>query len=132
LTIEWEIKTGNYCRINIMNSKEELTEEERKKKAYRMGLQLKNAGLDAETIYARLEKQGIPEELARQVARNAVIERRREVSKASESDYQFALLRIGIGLALALVFYLIFPETVILPTGLIIGGIVSALLAKRR
>jgi coproporphyrinogen III oxidase-like Fe-S oxidoreductase len=64
-----------------MESKEELTAEELKKKAYLMGLRLKNSGLDAETIYARLEKQGIPEELARQVAKDTLIERKREVIK---------------------------------------------------
>jgi hypothetical protein len=40
-----------------MDSKDELTEEEIKKKAYLMGLRLKSSGLDAETIYARLEKE---------------------------------------------------------------------------
>ena len=47
----------------MMEQNEELTAEELKKKAYLMGLRLKNSGLDAETIYARLEKQGIPEDL---------------------------------------------------------------------
>ena len=115
-----------------MDPKEELTEEELKKKAYLMGLRLKNSGLDAETIYARLEKQGIPEELARQVAQDTLIERKREVIKETEPVYNFALIRIGISVVIALISYLIFPGNFILPAGIITGGIVSALLAKKK
>ena len=115
-----------------MDTNAELTGEELKKKAYLMGLRLKNSGLDAETIYARLEKQGIPEELARQVARDTVIERKREVIREAKPVYNFALIRIGIGVILALISYIILPGNVILPIGIIAGGIVSALLAKRK
>lgn len=114
-----------------MESKEELTEEELKKKAYLMGLRLKHSGLDAETIYARLEKQGIPEELARQAAKDTLIERKREVLKETEPVYNFALIRIGIGVVIALISYIIFPDSYILPIGIIAGGIVSALLARK-
>jgi hypothetical protein len=44
-----------------------------KKEAYTKALAFKNTGLDAEAIYARLEKQGVPEDVAREVAKNAVI-----------------------------------------------------------
>ena len=115
-----------------MDSNEELTEQELKKKAYLMGLRLKNSGLDAETIYARLEKQGIPEELARQVAQDTLIERKRDVVKQNEPVYNFALIRIGIGVVLALISYVILPGNFILPIGIIAGGVVSALLAKKK
>jgi hypothetical protein len=111
---------------------EQLTEGEVKKKAYLMGMRLKNSGLDAETIYARLEKQGIPEELARQVAKDTVMERRREVAKEAEPTYNFALIRIGIGIALAVISYLILPGNVVLPIGIIAGGVISAFLAKKK
>jgi len=117
---------------NVMGPKEELTGEELKKKAYLMGLRLKNSGLDAETIYARLEKQGIPEELARQVAQDTLIERKREVIKETKPVYNFALIRIGIGVVIALICHLIFPDNFILPSGIITGGVVSALLAKKK
>ncbi|HMG89828.1 MAG TPA: hypothetical protein VK589_07205 [Chryseolinea sp.] len=113
-------------------SKEELTESELRKKAYLMGLRLKNSGLDAETIYARLEKQGIPEKLAREVAYNTLIERERDVSKAAEPFYNLALIKIGIGVAVALTSYIIFPDKPIIPIGIIAGGIISAFLAKRK
>jgi hypothetical protein len=115
-----------------MEPNEELTEEELKKKAYLMGLRLKNSGLDAETIYARLEKQGIPEELARQVVKDTLIERKREVIKDTEPVYNFALIRIGIGVVIAFTSYIIFPDFYILPIGIIAGGIISALLAKKK
>jgi hypothetical protein len=49
------------------------TIENIKKDAYAKALRLKNTGLDAEVIYARLEKQGVPEEIAREVAKNIVM-----------------------------------------------------------
>jgi hypothetical protein len=111
--------------------KEELTPEELKKKAYLMGLRLKNSGLDAETVYARLEKQGIPEDLAREVTRDTLIERKRDTINQTEPVYNFALIRIGIGVVVALISYLI-SDNLILPFGIIAGGIVSALLAKKK
>lgn len=128
--IERYIFTGR--KEITMEPKEELTEDELKKKAYLMALRLKNSGLDAETIYARLEKQGIPEEMAKQVVRDTLYESRRQIVKETEPVYNFALIRIGIGVILALVSYLILPGNFILPIGIIAGGIISALLAKKK
>ena len=114
------------------NSEEELTEEGLKRKAYMAGLRLKNSGLDAETIYARLEKQGIPEELARQVAKDVMLERKREVIEQTTPMYNFALLRIGIGVAAALISIFVFPGNFILPVGIIAGGVIALLIAKNR
>ena len=116
----------------MTESNEELTEGELKKKAYLAALRLKNAGLDPETIYARLEKQGIPEELAKQVARDVMIERKREAAEQAKPVYNFALIRIGIGVIIALISMLVFPGNFILPIGIIAGGIISALLAKKK
>ena len=44
-----------------------------KKEAYSKAMKFKNTGLDAEVIYARLEKQGVPEDIAREVAKNIVM-----------------------------------------------------------
>jgi hypothetical protein len=114
-----------------MTEKEELTPEELKKKAYSIGLRLKNSGLDGETIYARLEKQGIPEDMAKEVVQDILIERKRDVIKQTEPVYNFALIRIGIGLVIALVSYLL-TDNVVLPIAIIAGGVVSALLAKKK
>lgn len=49
--------------------------EAAKRDAYLAGLKLKNTSLDEETIGIRLEKQGIPPELAKEVAKNIVVQR---------------------------------------------------------
>lgn len=114
-----------------MAENEELTPEELKKKAYLIGLRLKGTGLDGETIYARLEKQGIPEEMAREVVRDILIERKRDVVAQNEPLYNFALVRIGIGLAIALVSFLL-TDSVLFPIAIIAGGVVAALIAKKK
>jgi len=115
----------------FMTEKEELTPGELKKKAYSIALRLKNSGLDGETIYARLEKQGIPEDMAIEVVQDILIERKRDVIKQTEPVYNFALIRIGIGLAIALVTYLL-TDNAILPVAIIAGGVVTALMAKKK
>lgn len=108
-------------------SKETLTEEEVKKKAYLMAMRLKNSGLDTETIYARLEKQGIPEDLARQVAKDVSLEKKRQVvEQETKPLFQAALIRIAAGLAGALISVIIFPDRIIIPVGLIVGGVIAA------
>jgi hypothetical protein len=110
---------------------EEMTQEELKKKAYLVGLRLRSSGLDSEAIYARLEKEGIPEEMAKDVVRDIMIERKREVVKEATPIYNFALVRIGIGVAVALISYLA-TDNVLLPIGIILAGVVTALLMKRK
>jgi Flp pilus assembly protein TadB len=101
-------------------------------RAYALGLKLKNSGLDGETIYARLEKQGIPEDLAKEVASNVIIERKKQTAGEQKPFFHVALLRIGVGLLLALVFAILFPDYLVIPYGFIIGSIVLAIAAKAR
>jgi len=114
------------------SSEEKLTESELRKKAYSIGLKLKNSGLDAETIYARIEKQGVPEEMAREVVKDILIERKRDVVKETQPVYHFSLLRVGVGVAAALISALAFPGHILIPGGLILGGVIFALLAKKK
>ncbi len=116
----------------FMDSNEELTYAEIKKRAYLMALRLKNSGLDEEVIYARLEKQGIPVGLAREVAHGVLVQKRREIIEETEPIYNFALTRIGIGVAIAILSFLIFPGNVVIPVGMVAGGIVGALFAKKK
>ena len=53
---------------------ENLTEEGKIRLAYHIGLKLKNSGLNEDVIYARLEKQGFSEVLAKEVASNVMLE----------------------------------------------------------
>lgn len=46
-----------------------------KRDAYLKALKFKNTGLDEEAIYARLEKQGVPDDIAKEVAKNVLIKK---------------------------------------------------------
>jgi len=76
-------------------------DEELKRKAYLEGMKLKKAGLDNEVIYARLEKQGIPDELIKNVLQNMSIQRKREVIEEQTPFYYSGLLKAGLGVLLA-------------------------------
>ena len=105
-------------------------EEEVKRKAYLEASRLKNAGHDNEVIYARLEKQGVPPELIKQVLVNLTVQKVHDVNEARKPFFNLALVKIGIGIALAIISMLVFPGQIILPIGLITGGIVAALANK--
>lgn len=108
-----------------------LSTEELKKKAYVEGLKLSKSGADREIIYARLEKQGIPEEIIQQVIKNLFIQQKKDKVERLTPFYNVAIFRIGIGVAAAILFYLVSPNQLIIPIGLIGGGIISAFLIKK-
>lgn len=108
------------------------TEEGLKRRAYSMGLNLKHSGLDGDVIYARLEKKGIPKELAIQVARDVMIERRRSEAEDEKPYYYLAIAKIGIGVLAAMTSVFVFPGTMILPIGLVVGGVVYAIASKNK
>jgi hypothetical protein len=103
-----------------------------KNKAYLEGSKLKKAGYDNEVIFARLEKQGIPEEMIKQVLTNLEIQRKTDQIKEQKPFYNIAILRIGIGVFLAIVSAILIPGQIYLPIGLIIGGVVYAVIAKSK
>ncbi len=113
-----------------MKRMDELTEEGIKRKAYMEGLKMKNSGLDEDVIYARLEKQGIPAELAKQVARDVLIERTKSAEKDEKPFFYLALIKIGIGVLAAVISTFVFPDKVILPIGLILSGVIYAGLSR--
>ena len=63
------------------------TSDSIRRKAYHEGLKFKNSGLEEVVIYAKLEKQGIPIDLAKEVAMNVVIERNK-YNKEDIEDYK--------------------------------------------
>ena len=107
-------------------------DDELKKKAYLEGMKLKKAGYDNEVIYARLEKQGIPEELILQVLKNLSIQQKADIIKEEKPFFNIAILKIGIGVFLAIVSAILIPGEVYLPVGLIVGGIVYAIISKSK
>lgn len=107
-------------------------DETLKRKAYLEGSRLKNAGYDNEVIFARLEKQGIPEETIKLVIANLSIQQKVEVSKQAKPFYNLAVIRIAIGVFLAIATAILIPGHIYLPIGLIVGGIISAVSIKKR
>ncbi|RWY57237.1 hypothetical protein [Mucilaginibacter gilvus] len=103
-----------------------------KNKAYLEGSKLKKAGYDNEVIRSRLDKMGIPEDLIVQVIKNLSIQQQIDAVSEQTPFYNVALIRVGIGVALAIISYVLVPGVVILPIGLIGGGIASAYLAKSK
>jgi hypothetical protein len=103
---------------------------ELKNKAYLLASRLMHQGHDYEVIRARMDKEGIPEELIEQVFINLVKQKKVEIAKEQKSFYNIALIKIGIGILLAIVSMIIVPAYIILPIGLIVGGIASAIFFK--
>lgn len=107
-------------------------DEELRRKAYLEGMKLKKAGLDKEVIYARLEKQGIPDDLIKTVLQNMSIQQKRDVIVEQTPFYYSGLLKAGLGVLLAIISYVIFPNIIIVPVGLIVSGIAYAIISKKQ
>ena len=103
-----------------------------KNKAYLEGSRLKNAGHDDEVIAARLEKIGIPEELIKQVVDNLSLQNRKDLNETVKPFYNLAIIKIAIGIFLAIVSVILFPDHIILPIGLVATGIITAVATKKR
>src|SRR5436190_1643560 len=106
-------------------------DEELKKKAYLEGMKLKKAGMDNEVIYARLEKQGIPNDLISDVIKNLNVQQKAEKVESQQPLYYSGLLKIGLGILLAIISAFVFPGKIILPIGFIVSGIIYAVIAKK-
>jgi hypothetical protein len=63
----------------ILDQKNNAVTEEMRRNAYLKALLFKNTVLDEETIYARLEKQGFPVDLAKEVAKNVVMKKQIDI-----------------------------------------------------
>jgi VIT1/CCC1 family predicted Fe2+/Mn2+ transporter len=101
-------------------------DDELKKKAYLEAQKLKSAGYDFDIILARLDKMGIPEDLAEQVVKNIAIQHIQDSRSEMTPFYNIALFKVGIGVVLAIVSYIIAPGILILPIGFIATGIALA------
>ncbi len=108
------------------------TPKELERRAYSMAWKLKNSNLEEEVIYAKLEKQGIPKDLALEAAKNIVLERQKNLIKEQKPFFNVALLKIGLGMLVALIYALVFPGSYILPIGFLVGGVILALASWNR
>lgn len=98
-----------------------------RQKAYHEGLKFKNSELEEDVIYAKLEKQGIPVDLAKEVAMNVVIERNK-YKKEDLADYKkFGIVMIVVWILVSITAY-IFTGRIFAAVGLLVTGILSTFL----
>ncbi|NVK52611.1 MAG: hypothetical protein HWD85_06725 [Flavobacteriaceae bacterium] len=71
------------------------SKEQLKYEAYQIGLKFINTRLEEEVLYAKIEKQGIPINIAKEVATNIVLQRNSN-NKVNFSDYK----KLGIYLSI--------------------------------
>lgn len=97
-------------------------------KAYQLGSKYKNSKLEEEVIYAKLEKQGIPADLAKEVAKNVIIERNKSI-KDDLSDYKNIVnVMIVVWVMTAIIAY-VFTQRISVVVNLFIVGVPTTLLA---
>ena len=90
-------------------------------KAYKEGLKFKKSGLEEEVVYAKLEKQGIPIDLAKEVAMNVVIERNK-YNKEDLSDYKkIGIVMIVIRILVSIIAYIITGRIFVVVELLVVG-----------
>jgi hypothetical protein len=101
-----------------------------KRRAYVEGLKLKNSKHDEEVIYAKLEKQGIPAELAKEVAKNVIIERNRGENNELQDINTIAWIKIIVGVLASIIAYIL-TDRVFFSVSFIIGGIILAIYSRK-
>ncbi|MEQ6169107.1 hypothetical protein AAOE16_18050 [Ekhidna sp. MALMAid0563] len=107
-------------------------DETTKRRAYSDAMKLRRSGLDNETIFARLEKQGIPEQLIMIVLGNMNVEQKKKVAKEINFNYKVAAFKVGAGIVAAIISGVLMPGNTIIPTGLILGGIILAIATNKQ
>jgi uncharacterized membrane protein len=111
----------------------DLTENELFKKALLLAQRLKSSNLDKETILARLEKNGIPNDIANEALKNVLIEEKEKIKsdKVQHIKLKFntSIIKIGIGVILAIISAVFLKTHIIIPIELIMGGIIAAFIA---
>ncbi|MFT5618977.1 MAG: hypothetical protein ACI85I_002213 [Arenicella sp.] len=88
------------------------TEEGLKRRAYSEAMKLKRNGFDRETVYIRLEKQGIPAELAKKVIADISTETKKEVVANEKPKLYMALIGIVVGILLAVLSSVLLPDKI--------------------
>ena len=105
----------------------EKNNESLRHKAYQLGLKFKNSKLEEEVIYAKLEKQGIPVQLAKEVAENIVLERNKYKNENFSDFKKFGILMILIWALLSIIAY-IFTKRIFVAFELLVIIVPTAIL----
>ncbi len=108
------------------------SEEGLKRRAYSTAIKLKNQGLDRDSVYARLEKDGIPEHIIIHVFGNLTKQARNERVKSEKPQREIAWLKIVISILIVIISYLAFPKTIQIPIGLALSGMIYLLATRKR
>ena len=97
-----------------------------KNKAYKEALKFEKSEFEEEVIYAKLEKQGIPIDIAKEVAMNVIIERNNK--KENSSDYKkMGFVIISVWIVISIIAFFITGK-VFDAVGLLIVGVPSTIL----
>jgi hypothetical protein len=106
--------------------------EELKKKAYLLASRLLNQGYDYEVIRAHADKEGIPEEMIKDVCKNLALKQIVTASEEKKPFFNIALIKIGIGILIAIIYAVAVPGQVYIPIGLIGTGIATAIFFRSK
>ncbi len=112
-----------------MENQEPTTDETLRRKAYLEAMRLYQQGADAELIYARLDKQGIPEPLILQVLGNMQQEETKIVKEKSADLFAFGIVFFGVGVVVLLASVFFFSNIIVIPFGMILIGLIMAILS---
>ena len=105
-----------------------MTEETLKRKAYSLAMKLKSEGLEDEVILARLEKQGIPDELSIKVLTNMGLQAQTVREGEERESINILLVISGVVLVLCLLSIFVVPGVVLVPSGLGLIGLLVGIL----
>ncbi len=111
---------------------DKLTNSEWRKKAILLVQRLQNSGLETEVIYARLAKQGVPSDIAKEAVNNVILEFKQIDKKEAKTSFNSALISIGLGIGTAIISLFVVPGYVFIPFVLIASGVIYALMAQKK
>ena len=100
-----------------------MTDQTLKRKAFSLAMKLQKSGMEQEVIFARLEKEGIPNELAKEVLRNINLQANKTFKKKEKETLNIWFVISGISVAISILSFFVFPGIVFIPTGLIVVGL---------
>lgn len=95
-------------------SKDQMT-----RRAYVLGYKLLDTDLDEDMIYAKIEKQNVAKDIARQVAADIILERETRDFREERPNIQFAIMIFSLAIIGAIV-SAIFTDRIVLSIGALV------------
>lgn len=118
------LKRSATLRIDFMQSDSvSKSNDDVVNRARLIGMKHLQSNTDAEVIYALIEREGIPEEIARQVSKEIVMARYGNDSANNKKEQTFlAKYKLIGGLLIFTISIIVIPGGASFPVGLIVGG----------